>query len=510
MTTTAIANNYRSVEITCIERGVEKSQRLTVNGSRISDPATFYYRGSLFHLGGKWDKPLKCWTFADSIEASAAFSKIVDDGFYREPSRHPRRKSTSPPVVDSPNPQPPVVDSEPPVAGPEMPVQRQCLEFLQGKAFSTSTQVAHGLGFTGYDKRKWVRSVLEGLRNKGLVVRRGEQRCRWSLTTKGKEVLKGTSPVVVTDPVDEPPVVDEPVVGVVDDSVIAEIQKLSDKVADLESKVAGSVKTVLEIRRDDKVVTTIEGEHYHPCFDRIVTLCKRRRNIMLVGPTGSGKSHVAHQVACSLFPESVVDGWCQSFGAINYVDGMPPSHLTGRMILNEEGGMVYVPSQFVKVFKEGGIFLGDEQDNADPNTLLVINTALANGYIVIAETGETIRKHEDFVYIGSMNTYGRGADRLYVGRNQLDEATLDRFRSGMVEFGYDTALERSLCPDEGLLNRLWDIREKVVNHRLERVVSTRFIKEAYEDTQRGDSVANVLTSLTFGWSKDELAYVGLA
>jgi hypothetical protein len=38
-----------------------------------------------------------------------------------------------------------------------------------------------------------------------------------------------------------------------------------------------------------------------------------------------------------------------------------------------------------------------------------------------------------FVCIAAANTFGTGADRQYVGRNQLDESTLDRFRIGQIE-----------------------------------------------------------------------------
>jgi hypothetical protein len=38
-----------------------------------------------------------------------------------------------------------------------------------------------------------------------------------------------------------------------------------------------------------------------------------------------------------------------------------------------------------------------------------------------------IERHKDFICIAAANTFGMGANRVYVGRNQLDAATLDRF-----------------------------------------------------------------------------------
>ena len=90
--------------------------------------------------------------------------------------------------------------------------------------------------------------------------------------------------------------------------------------------------------------------------------------------------------------------------------------------------------------KNGGIFFLDEIDNSDPSALIVINSALANGYMAFPH--ETIDRHKDFRIIAAANTWGKGADLQYVGRNALDGATLDRFDN--IFFDYDTKLERAL------------------------------------------------------------------
>tara|TARA_R110000824_G_scaffold75947_7_gene192594 strand:- start:2107 stop:2532 length:426 start_codon:yes stop_codon:yes gene_type:complete len=48
-------------------------------------------------------------------------------------------------------------------------------------------------------------------------------------------------------------------------------------------------------------------------------------------------------------------------------------------------------------------------------------------------------RHENFVPLFLANTYGQGANATYVGRNQLDAATLDRF--AVVEYDYDERWE---------------------------------------------------------------------
>ena len=58
-----------------------------------------------------------------------------------------------------------------------------------------------------------------------------------------------------------------------------------------------------------------------------------------------------------------------------------------------------------------------------------------------------VERGKDCAIIATANTYGLGADRVYVGRNQLDGATLDRFI--VIDVDYDEALEMALATAEG-------------------------------------------------------------
>ena len=73
---------------------------------------------------------------------------------------------------------------------------------------------------------------------------------------------------------------------------------------------------------------------------------------------------------------------------------------------------------------------------------------------------------------------------------------------------YSEELERQLCPDEGLYGRLKVYREQVQANRLERIVSTRFIAEAYEmRTRWGWSHKQIDQQLFQGWRPDEVRKV---
>jgi MoxR-like ATPase len=259
----------------------------------------------------------------------------------------------------------------------------------------------------------------------------------------------------------------------------------------------GVVKQQLEVVLPSGLTTVIDGKA-HAALPRCIRLAAARRHVLLVGPAGSGKTHLAEQVAKALGLD---------FAHISCSAGMSEGQLLGRLLPVGDGGKFeYVRSEFVRAYEEGGVFLFDEIDAADANTLLVLNAALANGRMALPNRpGNPVAiKHPDFVCIAAANTFGTGADRQYVGRSQLDESTLDRFRIGQVEMDYDAEVEASLCPDDALRTRLQGYRQAVQRNRMRRVVSSRFLRDAFVMKRAGDSDAEIDAALFAGWSADEV------
>lgn len=279
----------------------------------------------------------------------------------------------------------------------------------------------------------------------------------------------------------------------------ADVERIVGKTRD-EMLAQGVVKQQLEVTLPTGATTVIDGKA-HAALPRCVRLAAARRNVLLVGPAGSGKTHLAGQVAAALgLP----------FAHISCSAGMSEGQLTGRLLPVGDGGRFeYVRSEFVRCYEDGGVFLFDEIDAADSNTLLVLNSALANGQMALANRPENpvATKHPAFVAVAAANTFGTGADRQYVGRNQLDESTLDRFRIGQVEMDYDAEVEAALCPDDALRTRLQGYREAIRANRLRRIVSTRFLRDAYVMKRAGDSDAEIDGALFAGWSADEVRKV---
>lgn len=245
----------------------------------------------------------------------------------------------------------------------------------------------------------------------------------------------------------------------------------------------------------------IDG-HLHKSFDRVFKLAQIRQNILIVGAAGCGKTKLAHQVA---------DALGLPFGMTSCSAGMSENQLTGWLLPVEAGGKFsYVPAGFAKAYEHGGVFLLDEIDAADENTLLVINAALANGHMHIAQRHESpvVKRHPDFVCIAAANTFGHGADMMYAGRNKLDGATLDRFRAGIVKMDYDEVLETSLV-DPVVYVWAKRIRDQINDLRLRRVMSTRVMLDftAQKDAL-GFTVKDFEESYFADWTRDELSKIG--
>jgi hypothetical protein len=171
---------------------------------------------------------------------------------------------------------------------------------------------------------------------------------------------------------------------------------------------------------------TLSGDSVmHHKFPLLAAAVAARVNTMLVGPAGSGKTTAAAQVAKAL-------------GLPFYGTGAINTEYKLSGFIDAQGRVI--STAFRKAFEHGGVFLFDEIDGSLPGALLAFNSALANDWYDFPDAN--IKRHDDFRVIAGANTFGTGADRQYVGRNQLDAASLDRY--AVLEWGYDEALEAAM------------------------------------------------------------------
>jgi hypothetical protein len=233
-------------------------------------------------------------------------------------------------------------------------------------------------------------------------------------------------------------------------------------------------------------------------------------NVFLVGPAGTGKSTLAHQAANVIttkdHPERL------PFHALSLGPTTPTSKLFGY---NDANG-VYNSTNFRKVYEFGGVFLLDELDNGHPGLVAELNQALANGYAAFADG--LVKRHPDAVVVATGNTFGKGPDRLFVGRNILDAATLDRFVT--IEVDYDEGLERTLAlgfatPEttdqvRAYVALVQSVRKSVLRAGLPLVVSPRASIEGALLIRAGltpERVAEI--RLYAGWSSEHRVKAGV-
>ena len=211
-----------------------------------------------------------------------------------------------------------------------------------------------------------------------------------------------------------------------------------------------------------------EKELVHFKFDKLRACVKAGVIPMLVGPAGTGKSTAVEQVARDLGLR---------FYTMNRIQNA--FELTGY---NDAKGE-YVSTQFYEAYTKGGIFFFDEIDASSPEALVTINTAIAQGYM--AFPNGLAKMHPDFKVVAAGNTFGKGANRQYCGRNSLDSATLDRFM--IIEWDYDRTLEDKIIKDKELLKFAWAVREAIEDNRMEIIISTRGIIATSKIIEAGEN-----------------------
>ena len=198
---------------------------------------------------------------------------------------------------------------------------------------------------------------------------------------------------------------------------------------------------------------------FHNKFEHILKLVTANIPTLLIGPAGSGKNHTLEQVSEALdldfyFSNAIT----QEFKLTGFIDA----------------NGLYHETQFYKAFKNCGLFFLDEIDASIPEVLIILNSAIANKYFDFP-TGR-VKAHEDFRVVAAGNTMGTGADALYVGRSQLDAATIDRF--AQVEFNYDSEVEEQLASNTDLYDFIKSARKALTNNSMQYTVSMRSIINA--------------------------------
>lgn len=215
------------------------------------------------------------------------------------------------------------------------------------------------------------------------------------------------------------------------------------------------------------------GKNQHPNMPLLNACIKANVPAYLHGESGSAKTFAA---------EAAATQHKLGFRGIS----LSPSLMDSRLLGYQDANGQYVRTAFRDIYENGGVFLFDEMDNANPSSLAVINNALANSAAEFADG--RVEKHPNTRIVAAANTVGKGATALYVGRSQLDAATLDRF--AFIPWDIDDDLETAIVTGKGdivkidigkggiptpeqWLERVQAYREKLRSNGLRHVISMR-------------------------------------
>lgn len=239
-------------------------------------------------------------------------------------------------------------------------------------------------------------------------------------------------------------------------------QELTDKIYEqAKAKIQeeyGTLHRKVEVEVQGNTVQ-LGDEILHEKFDTILKFVSQNEPVFLVGEAGTGKNFICKQVAKALgldfyFSNAVT----QEYKLTGFTDAM------GK----------YQESQFYKAFKNGGLFMLDEMDASIPEVLVILNAAIANRYFDFPAPIGYVEAHPDFRVVAAGNTMGQGASYTYVGRNQLDGASLDRF--ALVNVDYDINIETRCANDDvELVNFVREVRRIAKKKKIQLIISYRCI-----------------------------------
>lgn len=247
-----------------------------------------------------------------------------------------------------------------------------------------------------------------------------------------------------------------------------------------------------------------KNRHYRT--DEVVRRLKCLHKAFLVGPAGTGKSTLAMCACKELFG---IDGGMEDVAKSKYFAqiSFSPDTVSADMLGFTDVNGVFHETDIIRVFREGGLILFDEMDDADASLLVKLNTMLANR--VIPTPSGMVVQNKDTYIVGTANTYGTGGTSMYVGRNRLDAATLDRWKMATIHVDYDVELEDRIIGgslDERGKTELCTarnaIRDCISANKWRQICSTRFVIDCCSMMKSGYKLNQCIDTYLLSWDEN--------
>jgi cobaltochelatase CobS len=198
------------------------------------------------------------------------------------------------------------------------------------------------------------------------------------------------------------------------------------------------------------------------------------RNLLVQGPTGSGKSSLIEQFANRM---GIAVYRVPCHGRSEFSD------FTGQLVIKQDGSTEFVLGALPLAMKTGGVILFDEINFLPPSVSGALNTLLDGGPLLLPETGEVIEPHPAFRVAATGNAVDQCDDAsLYRGTQRMNLAMLQRFL--MAKVGYLSPMEEAVVLNkvaprlppqliQSLVTTAEDVREAFLKGDIETVLSTR-------------------------------------
>jgi len=240
-----------------------------------------------------------------------------------------------------------------------------------------------------------------------------------------------------------------------DDEIKAAKQRIID---DLTHEFGAIPRRIIKLDRPDRPIKTI-SDLTHEKFEDIITIVNADVPVFLRGDAGCGKNYMVKQIADALELEFFFsNAITNEYKITGFIDANGHFHET----------------QFYEAFTKGGLFFFDEIDASIPEVLVLLNAAIENKYFNFP-TGR-VSAHPNFRIIAAGNTFGNGANSTYVGRYQLDGASLDRF--AVIDITYDTNVELQISNNNReLVDAIHTLRSITLENGIKVILSYRVISQ---------------------------------
>lgn len=205
-----------------------------------------------------------------------------------------------------------------------------------------------------------------------------------------------------------------------------------------------------------KVGKTTDIEILKKCYEENI-------NVLLIGATGTGKTHAARHLAYELQVP---------YMRVNCNGAITPEDLIGQYIPDGNGGFKWCDGVLTKFIRHGGIFVLDEINAAPAEILFVLHSLLDDErkIVLTQKDGEVVRASDKFMFIATMNPT---EEAIYEGTKELNAALKDRF-GVVLYYDYDEKIERKIIKSEYVREVLKALRN---TEEIETPISTRTGKE---------------------------------